>query len=63
VLLNRQRDRLEIDLLDDQGQAAIAAQRAAAAGAAVQGVLEELADLFGGEGGAVVLGMPGLSAP
>ena len=62
VLLDGQLRRLEIDLLDDQGQPAVEAQLAATAGAAVQGVVEEMVDLLRGEQGAFVLGMARLAA-
>ena len=62
VLLDGQLRGLEIDLLDDLGEPAVEAERAATAGAGVQGVFKGLVDPPGGEQGALVPGMPRLAA-
>ena len=63
VLPDGQRGLLEIDLLHHPSQAAVAAQRAATAGAGVQEVFGEQGDLLGGERSAFLSGMAGLPAP
>jgi len=62
VLLDVQRRLLDVKLLHDSGQLAVAAQVAAAVGAGVQRMDEESGHLLVREKGALVLGMSGLAA-
>ncbi len=52
-MLDGQRRILDVNLLDDAGEVTVAAELASAVGTGIQGVLDEVGNLFGGDGLAV----------
>src|SRR5260370_784932 len=62
VLLDGQLGRLDIDLLDDQGQSAVEAELSTTTGTAGKGMFKEMVDLLVRAQGAVMLGVAGLRA-